>query len=85
MNILSTHMHIDRVNLPTELSRDDSLELQLQAKSHSCYSHNDFEEKQNSRILALRSDLTFVAQIEKQLSFWKQVSKLNVYWKAEST
>ena len=25
MNILSTHMHIDRVNLPTELSKDDSL------------------------------------------------------------
>ena len=67
MNILSTHMHINRINLPTELSKDDSLELQLQAKSHSCYSHNDYEEKQNSRILvniSLRSDLTFVAQIE---------------------
>ena len=88
VNILSTHMHIDRVNLPTELSKDDSLELQLQAKSHSCYSHNDYEEKQNSWILvniSLRSDLTFVAQIEKLLSFCKRVSKLNVYWKAEST
>ena len=55
VNILPTHMHIDRVNLPTELSKDDSLELQLQAKSHSCYSHNDYEEKQNSWILVIIS------------------------------
>ena len=77
-------MHIDRVNLRMTLLS----ELQLQAKSHSCYSHNDYEEKQNSWILvniSLRSDLTFVAQIEKLLSFCKRVSKLNVYWKAEST
>ena len=45
MNILSTYMHIDRVNLLTESLKDDSLEVQLQAnpaKSHSCYSHNDY-------------------------------------------
>ena len=35
--------HAYRLNLPTELSKDDSLELQLQAKSHSFYSHNDYE------------------------------------------
>ena len=63
------HMHSDisQVNHPTELSKDDSLELQLQAKSHSCYSHNDPVEKQNSGILvniSLQSDLTFVAKIE---------------------
>ena len=47
MNILSTYMNIDQVNLPTKSLRM-SLELQLQAKSSSCYSHNNYEEKQNS-------------------------------------
>ena len=45
MNILSTYMHIDRVNLLTESLKDDSLEVQLQAnlaKSHSCHSHDDY-------------------------------------------
>jgi hypothetical protein len=80
-------MHIDQVNLPAEL-KDDSLELQRQAKDDSLelqrllsysvrHSHNDYEEKQNSQILvnmSLLSDLTFHAQIEKVLSFCKQMS-----------
>ncbi len=82
------YMHIDRVNLPTESSKDDSLESHLQAKSHSCFLHNDHQEKQNSWILvnmSLWSDFTFIAQNEKLLSFCKRMSKSNVYQKAKSS
>jgi hypothetical protein len=78
------NMHIKGVNLPTE----SSFEIKLQAKGHSCYLHNDYEEKLNSWILlnmSLRSDLTFVVQIEKLLSFCQRISELIVYQKAEST
>jgi hypothetical protein len=71
-----------------EASKGDSLEWQLQAMGHFCNSQNDYEEKQTSWIhvnMPLQSDLTFVAQIEKLLSFCKRMSKLNVDRKAEST
>jgi hypothetical protein len=72
-----------------------TLELQLQAKSSFSYSQFRIMIMRKNRIvdlltsilvnMSLRSDLTFVAQIEKMLSFCKRMSKLNVYQKAEST
>ena len=80
------NVHEHRSSQPSnQVVEDDSLELQLQAKSRSCYSHNNYEEKQNSWIfvnMSLWSDLTFVAQIERLLSFCKRMSKLNVCRKA---